>query len=137
MPRDCARFAPFHVSRKCCIFIFYFENLLRWNFLVCLHINYRYVSILVQIGQPVATSGKSATPIDEKCALFAPPDARSCTENSLWVKVGEPESRDMVYPLSHLNGSLIPTPPPFFRKKRSGGEERRRESPRYNLTLKL
>ena len=75
MPRDCARFAPFHVSRKCCIFIFYFENLLRWNFLVCLHINYRYVSILVQIGQPVATSGKSATPIDEKCARFAPPDA--------------------------------------------------------------
>ena len=75
MPRDCARFAPFHVSRKCCIFIFYFENLLRWNFLVCLHINYRYVNILVQIGQPVATSGKSATPIDEKCARFAPPDA--------------------------------------------------------------
>ena len=56
-------------------FMFFHFKTRRQNFLVYLHINYGYTSILVQIGEPIAIFGTSAIPIEKKCVGFALPDA--------------------------------------------------------------
>ena len=74
---NCVPFTPFQVGRKHCVIIFYFQNSYKQNILVCLHINYGYTSILVQIGEPIAIFGTSAIPIEKKWVHFASPDAIS------------------------------------------------------------
>ena len=62
-PENCILFALFRVGRKHCVIIFLFQNSYKQNILVCLHINYGYTSILVQIGEPIAIFEMSAIPI--------------------------------------------------------------------------